>query len=280
MISGLAALPDVDIEKVPSLPNHLDGARSCGLFSTARPGALLRVMPGLGTFLATGGRRLRYAMAAGADPAAAAPLLQGPLCAALIYQRGEFPLHAATLVPPGGGAGIALAGDRGAGKSTLAYALVERGWRLLNDDLSRLVESASGDILVVPGRAGIRLTPDACARFGLRTADLVRTAGAREKYLLDVAPAGAPHRLAGLLLLDRGGDDGVFALRGAEAARAVSAHTYRPAYVGPLGMAAAHFMSTARIATRTSILRLRRNAAPRTLAEEVERVAARALQGR
>jgi hypothetical protein len=162
--------------------------------------------------------------------------------------------------------------ERGAGKSTLAYALVERGWTLLNDDLSRLVESADGDLLVMPGRPGIRLSPDACARFGLEAADLVRTAGEREKYLLDVEPLAAPHRLSAVVLLDRGGDEGVVAFRGADAVRAVSAHTYRPAYVGALGMAAAHFTSTARIATRSTVLRLRRNATPRPLAAEVERL--------
>lgn len=77
------------------------------------------------------------------DPAPGAPWSEiqswilGPGLGVICHQRGVIPLHACAL-RGGGGAGtgaLAIVGNSGAGKSTTAAALIQRGHRLLGDDV-------------------------------------------------------------------------------------------------------------------------------------------------
>lgn len=271
MSLSLPSLPDAIIAEVDSLPDRLEGGMKVGPYSQARPGEVLRVVPGLARFLAQGGDRIDYAMESGGDREAIRPLLQGALCAALIHQRGELPLHAATLVPPGGRAAIAIAGDKGAGKSTLSFALLSRGWTLLNDDLTR-VTLDGGQPVAWPGRGGIRLREDACERFGLPLASLARIPGDPAKCLVEArAATGGPRPLGAVVLIDRsGGKAGLERLRGAEAALLLARNVYRPAYVGPLGMGAALMATVGRAAAACAVARLRLDASPDEIADALE----------
>ncbi len=79
----------------------------------------------------------------------------------LVTQTGRTPLHAAAVSD--GGRAMLLAGQGGSGKSTLCYALVRAGWRLIADDVSFLEEGAT---LRAWGNAtDIRLLPDAVNLF-------------------------------------------------------------------------------------------------------------------
>jgi hypothetical protein len=126
------------VRQVSFVPDRLEGAVSVGRGSTARPGALLFDIPGLGRLIAKDGAVVEYLPEAGVDRAAIDSFDKGSLAAAIIHQRGDFPLHAATLVAAGAATATAIVGPSGAGKSTLAYELIRQGWRLLSDDLTRL----------------------------------------------------------------------------------------------------------------------------------------------
>lgn len=77
-------------------------------------------------------------------PDAGAPLVRlpllGPVMAMLLYLRGYFVLHASAVAIDGRGA--VFLGDRTAGKSTTAAALVAAGHRLLADDVVAIDASA------------------------------------------------------------------------------------------------------------------------------------------
>jgi hypothetical protein len=60
-----------------------------------------------------------------------------------LRRRGRFHVHASAVVDPRGRAWI-FTGASGSGKSTMAYALARRGWRLLGDD-SVIVEPHAED---------------------------------------------------------------------------------------------------------------------------------------
>ena len=93
-------------------------------------------------------------------------LLNQALSFALVKQ-GFDPLHATVVVV--GGAAIALLGDSGYGKSTLAASFLEAGHSVLTDDL--LVLSQHGrDFLAHPGPPRMKLFPDAVAGLGLHAA--------------------------------------------------------------------------------------------------------------
>jgi hypothetical protein len=192
----------VTVRRAAQLPAELEGGIRVGPYSTARPGALLRVVPGVGRFLAQGGDRLEYWLEPGADENAAEALLKGGVLGALIHQRGELPLHATTLVSPERDMAIALAGHSGAGKSTTAYALALRGWTLLGDDLTR-VTIEGGKPLAWPGRPRLRLLDDACASFGIDPASLAQGPNGLGKYLIELERWERPAPLRAVVVLER-----------------------------------------------------------------------------
>jgi len=85
--------------------------------------------------------------------------LSYPLTQALSFallKSGIEPLHATTVKV--GDSAIAIMGDCGYGKSTLAAAFVGQGHRLLGDDLL-VTEVAGDDVFVRPGAARLKLFP-------------------------------------------------------------------------------------------------------------------------
>ncbi|WP_404370638.1 hypothetical protein AB5I39_02340 [Sphingomonas sp. MMS24-J45] len=262
-----AALPDADVRQVATLPQTLADSVRVGPYSEVRKGELLRVVPGVARFHVVAGA-LSIAIEDGADMEAVDALLHGPVTAALIYQRGEMPLHGAALVPPGADRAIVFVGEKGAGKSTLSYALVQRGWRLMNDDLSRIGFPADAPI-VYPGRAAVRLCEDACARFGIATAALPRLDGPSVKYRLpEPADKGEPVPLGQIVEIARSDPSGgLEPLMPAEAISLVMRHSYRPTYLRPMGVAARQFQLAAALARDCAIARLTLAAAPDQLAD-------------
>jgi hypothetical protein len=77
--------------------------------------------------------------------AATRPLLTLPLLE-LLKRRGKYGLHAAGVVS--GHHGVALAGGSGAGKTTLALALVRAGFGFLGDDMLFLAANGDGPVLL------------------------------------------------------------------------------------------------------------------------------------
>lgn len=90
-------------------------------------------------------------------------LFAEPVMRTILVRRGLLSFHAAALAR--NGRAILIMADKGAGKSTLSWALQEQGWQLLADDLAR-VDSARGRWSVLPGHRQTKLTPEAARAFG------------------------------------------------------------------------------------------------------------------
>lgn len=254
---------------VTALPETLPAATRVGPHSVARPGMLLRVVPGIGRFLARGGTSLEYWVEPGAHPEAVAAVLRGAILGALIHQRGELPLHATSLVHPDGEHAVALAGRSGAGKSTTAYELIRRGWTLLSDDLTR-VTIADGAALAWPGRSNLRLTGDACAAFGMAGEFLTPAPESPGKYVFEPPLAGRQVALSHVVVLE----PGEWTLTAEElpraaAARALAEQTYRIHYVEALGRTRRHFELVAATLASVHVVRLHGRASVVQVAEAV-----------
>jgi hypothetical protein len=83
--------------------------------------------------------------------------LLGHVLSYCLLSRGIEPLHATSVIVDG--KAIALLGDSGYGKSTLAGALLSRGARLITDDLL-VLEFSDDQVLAHPSTARIKLTPE------------------------------------------------------------------------------------------------------------------------
>ncbi|HEY0105339.1 MAG TPA: hypothetical protein VGB91_04590 [Rhizomicrobium sp.] len=240
-------IPDAVIRVVGDLPAQLDHAEAAGPQTQARAGALLLVVPGVGRFLVRDGMTIDLAVDPGADPGMVSLMLHGSARGALIHQRGELPLHAATLVPPGGSAAFAICGPSGAGKSTLAAALSRRGWTLVADDTTRVTWTGT-EALAWPSRDSIKLWRDACETNGIDVAQLERVCAGMDKHYIRVPTRAEPVKLAAVIELRIDSPHDSVPSRGAEKMALLTRHTYRPAQIRPLGRVADYVDIVAKVA--------------------------------
>jgi hypothetical protein len=90
----------------------------------------------------------------------AAELFLGPVFSCVLGQRGLTCLHASVVQIDD--RVVALVGGKGAGKSTTLLALVQRGGRVVSDDVAILTETG-GRLAVCPGEPRVRMRPDSAA---------------------------------------------------------------------------------------------------------------------
>ena len=129
---------------------------------------------------------------------------------ALAIQRGALVLHGTALERDG--EAILLLGHPVAGKSTLAWCLLQHGWRLLSSELV----AVSPDGLVLPGMHQLKLWHDAAVALKLNWKQLPPVRKGLKRYALhahdlDCLPQAAPLRLIYALnhaKADSGQEDG------------------------------------------------------------------------
>ena len=241
------------VSNVESLPSYLAGAVGTGLHFQARPGALLRIMPRVASYLVTRGATIEVAADERAHPADVMSCLLGAARGALIHQRGELPLHATTVVPPHGSWAVAISGESGMGKSTLAAAMVLRGWTLLADDLTRITWTRTAPLAWPSGIGGIKLTTDAIRRLGIDGSALFPVAPAEDKMFFPTASRTGPVDLAWVISLNRSPEPQVRTIAGARALALLSEQTFRRHYVPPLGVAKEHLRMVAWVASKSRL---------------------------
>ena len=246
-------IPGAEMRQVDWLPDTLPGGAPAGTRMTAKPGQLLLIQPGVGTFLARDGAVIEFAPEADADTGAIDLILHGTARGALIHQRGELPLHAATLVPPGGTRAVAICGRSGAGKSTLGAELSRRGWMLVADDTTRVTWNGDHP-LAWPSRDSIKLWKDACEAAGLDTTALTPVMRDYAKFYVQVSSHQQPVRLG--TIIELAGEDLEATLSAGDKMALVSRHTYRPAHIQPLGVQREHVRIVAQTASACAMLRL------------------------
>ncbi|MES2354006.1 MAG: hypothetical protein V4568_06280 [Pseudomonadota bacterium] len=126
----------------------------------------------------------------------------------LLHLRGVLCLHGAVLEREG--RAIAVLGDSGAGKSTIAAALVKNGARLLSDDLLVIPHTDRG-VFVHSGCIGLRLTSNSASHLFAGNEDGLGHVPWLDKKLWDMSGIADEHcfqalPLAALYLLES--DDG------------------------------------------------------------------------
>jgi len=176
----------------------------------------------------------------------------------LCLQRGCLPLHAATLRI--GGRTVALAGQSGQGKSTLAAILGRRGHKLLSDDVAVLDVGPGPGITVRPAFPRLRLWRDTLDALSLYSDSLVPVREGIGKYTLDVSsgfdPAPAP--LDAVIVLRKGETPALRRHGSAESVALLQSHVQRYGLVELLGRRAAVFAQTAAVAGAVPVLSLER----------------------
>lgn len=141
-----------------STDNGGDGEPNLQVWRTAG-GAYFRLLyeDGCEFTLNRQGSRVWVRGPAAATPEDLATYFLGPIMGFLLRLRGIICLHASAVAV--GGRALAFLGAPGAGKSTTAAALAQRGFPVLTDDVTALREQAE-EFYVLPGAPRLCLWPD------------------------------------------------------------------------------------------------------------------------
>jgi hypothetical protein len=231
------------------LVSAIDGPSDPGLH--AIPGGALLNIEETARFAVTGGTTIRIAREPGAPERNLRVFLLGSAMGLLIHQRELLPLHANAVEIDGHA--VAFMGVSGAGKSTLAAWFLDRGHRIIADDVCVIQFDAQGRALALPGLPRLRLWRDVLHSTGRSPADYPASFlgdDAPDKFDVPVAHDCAVEKalpLAAVYLLGQGEDGGIAALEGTAALEAIFANTYRGAYLDTNGSAVTHWKTALRL---------------------------------
>jgi hypothetical protein len=188
--------------------------------------------------------------------------LLGSVFGALMHQRGILPFHCNAVEIEG--SAFLFCGDSGAGKSTLAAHFVERGFRLLSDDLCALQFDGDSRLRVSGGVERLRLWQDTLEHFGRSSAELRLVPGYDQKFELPLSRRNSAEPLPVVAMYhlrqaDLGREAGIFPLRGLDAANSVTANIYRRRHADLIGVAPFYLSTAARIVAEVPIFSMNRN---------------------
>jgi hypothetical protein len=132
--------------------SELSGCTARSELFEVSPSRLLLRLDGVARYLVTGGDQIVIDPAPDADADSVRLFLLGSVFGALLHQRRLLPLHASAIETPKGV--VLFAGLSGTGKSSLAAAFYQRGYRVVADEICALdgtfVRSAAPRLLLWP----------------------------------------------------------------------------------------------------------------------------------
>jgi len=115
-------------------------------------------------------------------------LLLGPVLGCALRLRGILCLHACVVRI--GQQAIAIVGETGAGKSTMAAALARRGHPILSDDIA-VLDDRRDRLLVQPGYPRVRLWPKSIKALYGSEVDLARVFSFSEKRFVNLSDSSS-----------------------------------------------------------------------------------------
>ena len=214
----------------------------------------------VGAFLITDACRIDVDPVPGIDEQLIAFPLLGPVMALLLHQRGLLILHASAIAV--GAKSAIFMGDKGAGKSTTASAMIRAGHGLLTDDVVAIDLADPTRPMIVPGFPQLKLAADAAAAIPLKQADArpqVHPAIDKTQHRLRGGFSSDKAPVTRIYILERGEKAAISPLPSVGALSAIIKFSYvtrfgRPALVGDF--AATHLRQCARLADHVGVCRL------------------------
>lgn len=176
----------------------------------------------------------------------------------MMMQRNFLVLHGNAVVPQDGKGAILCVGSSGSGKSTTAIALMQRGLRILADDVCPVdVEG-----YVYPGIARAKIWQDTASQLGINTASLGPIHQDAEKFNLpldeDRRATSQPIRAIYWLVPADTDEVKLEPVKNVERFVVLRRNIYRPEYVRALGLDAAYLKRLTEIGLTTPIFKVTR----------------------
>jgi hypothetical protein len=147
------------------------------------PDAVVFHIPEVGRFSVRDGREITVEPEKGSDPDVVREYLLGAGMAIVLHQRGRLVLHASAVNV--NGSAIAFLGVSGAGKSTTALTLMERGYPLLVDDLAA-IDVQQNEALIHPGFPRLKISPEISDDYLVRISSLKNGGFVDDKHIFEI----------------------------------------------------------------------------------------------
>jgi len=249
-------LENVTLELSPVNP-LLDAVEAEGVLWRAGAGRFFIEVPEVARYLAEKGVSLSIEPFTGSCCEKVVFYLKMVPMAAIIFQRGLVALHASAITD--GNRTILIAGDSGSGKSSLAAALMVRGWSILADDLAVVSLDGAGKPVIHPTFPELVLRKDTSDRLGIDTTQLPslgenRIRLARQHQFTTQLPLSAVY----LLSLHNREDVGRTELENSKAFHILREHLYNSRIADAILDKGAYLRIAAAVARHIPLIRLQR----------------------
>ena len=260
LVADVFEMSDVHID-IGGVPEHLEHALYADEICEANGCEVLLRIVDTGSFYVQGGVRICMSLQMDCEAEKARLFLLGTMMGIVLMQRGQVPLHAGSMSKSG--RTLLVCGSSGAGKSTLTRSGLNRGYRMLSDDISALF-AKEGEYHVAPSFPKQKLWMDGIEQYALGDASPELILRRIDKYHVDVGERFYPDaaRIDVLVELDTHEGDAVIVetLTGAHALLVLVRHTYRLPFIELMGLGQWHFTQCGRIASQIRVLRVKRPA--------------------
>ncbi len=267
--------PDVSL-RYARVDASLPAPRDRGVRYAAAPGELLLRVDGVARFLVRGGESIAIDRDPVAGDADIRPFLLGSAFGALLHQRGTIALQGNVVARDG--IGVLILGKTATGKSTLAAALMQRGFSCVSDDLCALGVPAGSGVEAHTGCTYVRLWSDSLSSLGIRVSNLPRVRPTLDRRLWTTGPpSSAAVSVTHAFVLSPSpsvAKPRLDALDTAVRIRALRDYTYRAEFLRGLNLVAVCFKQLGELGERLRLVRLTRPArgcSAQDLADVVER---------
>lgn len=184
----------------------------------------------------------------------------GTCMGALLMQRKILPLHGSAIEIDG--KAYALLGNSGAGKSTLAKAFLNRGYKLLSDDVIAVTFSDNQDPVVSPSYPQQKLWIESLNKFQLESSQYKPLFDREKKFAVPVVSnfLNETLPLTGMFELEitGEGDLSINLISNMERFYTVYNQTFRNFFLEQSGLMDWHFETSAKLISKIPIYKIKR----------------------
>ena len=251
-LAGLAGSAHLKVSiRMGNVPADIAGGVAYGRECRVSGTEYLLHIPNVGGFLVRNGNSVLVEIAANAPAPDVSTYLLGSIFGALCHQNGMLPLHASSVRSSAGV--TAFLGDSGAGKSTMAACLQDRGYGIVSDDICVLDgAAATNEMCVIPVAGWLKLWRASLNHLGETPNEKDRVYSEDDKYRFYLEThSGDRPRLTNLVFLTKaleaGGEPRLDALTTSETLAGMMQLTYLGYITELTGSHARAFQQCARV---------------------------------
>lgn len=151
---------------------------------TSTATCFMQQIPDIGDFLVEDGRDIEFVRLGKSEDKDLRIFLLGSIMGALLQQRGLLTLHASSIKTNKGA--VLFMGRSGAGKSTLLNAFLQKGKKMLSDDISAINLNKNDAPEIVSAFPRSRLWADSAEKLNYDVTNMEQARGEIKKYSVPI----------------------------------------------------------------------------------------------